>query len=123
VPLRNFRELDVWRRAFEFCRRIYAATAQFPMDERFGLTSQLRRAAVSVASNIAEGYNRGSTSDYVRFLNMARGSTAEIQTQLLLAQALGFSEHALIEPMLDDIAAIERMLAAMIRSLRTREAK
>ena len=85
----SHRDLKAWQKAFQFGLGVYDATKSFPADERFGLVSQLRRASVSVASNIAEGYGRGSTSDYLRFLRMARGSLYEIYTQLWFALELG----------------------------------
>ncbi|WP_028916880.1 four helix bundle protein [Pseudoxanthomonas sp. J35] len=113
--LRPHERLDVWRDAMSLVESIYRMTARFPADERLGLTLQLRRAAVSVPSNIAEGAARRSTADYLHFLSMARGSLAEIGTQLEIAERLGYCEH--------DAAAIEQLdrtfsrLNALIRSL------
>ncbi|QDI03618.1 four helix bundle protein [Xanthomonas cerealis pv. cerealis] len=81
----HFRELEVWRLSVELAKSVYILTADFPREERHGLTSQLQRAAVSVPSNIADGNARASTRDYARFVSMARGSIAELQTQLTLA--------------------------------------
>jgi four helix bundle protein len=80
--VQSYRDLIVWQRAVQMSVAIYRLTAAFPRDELYGLTSQLRRAGVSVASNIAEGYGRGSTGEYKQFLGMARGSNMEVQTQL-----------------------------------------
>jgi four helix bundle protein len=81
----SYRELVVWQRAVELSLSIYKLTASFPSDERFGLTDQIRRAAVSVASNIAEGYGRTTKGEYLQFLGHARGSIFEVQTQLTIA--------------------------------------
>jgi four helix bundle protein len=86
----TFRELVVWQRSIQMTMAVYRLTSNFPVDERFGLTNQLRRASVSVASNIAEGYGRATTGEYVQFLGHARGSKCEVQTQLIIAGGLGF---------------------------------
>ncbi|MCP4247148.1 MAG: four helix bundle protein [bacterium] len=119
--LKSHKELEVWRRSFELAKTVYRITARFPGDERFGLTSQLRRCAVSIPSNIAEGYNRGATGDYIRFLWIANGSLAELDTQLQLAHDLAVAPGTECEPVLDEIAQIERMLRALIRSLKAKK--
>jgi four helix bundle protein len=88
----SYRDLVVWQRAIQMSVAIYKLTCAFPREELYGLTSQLRRAGVSVASNIAEGYGRGSTGEYRQFLGMARGSNMEVQTQLEIAKELGFGD-------------------------------
>lgn len=121
--LKSHKELEVWQKAFQLCKDVYKFSAHFPVDERFGLISQTRRCAVSVPSNIAEGYNRGATRDYIRFLWIANGSLAELETQLLLARELGFAPRAESEAIFNDIERIGRMLRAMIRSLETKNDK
>ena len=86
----DYKELDVWKKSIEFVESIYKATAKFPDEERFGLTNQLRRAAISIPSNIAEGSARQSDKEFIRFLFIAYGSSAEIETQLIIAKNLGF---------------------------------
>jgi four helix bundle protein len=83
----------VWQRAIQLTVAIYKLTASFPESERFGLTNQLRRASVSVASNIAEGYGRSTSGEYIQFLGDARGSNCEVQTQLVISAALGFGSE------------------------------
>ena len=96
---------------------LYEATREFPPDERYGLASQIRRAAVSVPSNIAEGYGRRTTPDYVRSLYIAYGSNCELETQVMLTEDIGFIEAALLEGIKDAIQEVERMLKALIKSL------
>lgn len=88
--IKTFRDLIAWQKAITLAKEVYKATSLMPDSERFGLTAQMRRAAVSVPSNIAEGHGRQSLPDYIRFLKTSRGSLMELQTQLLLAQDLGF---------------------------------
>ncbi len=90
-----YRNLKVWQRAIELSVAIYKFTADFPSAELYGLTSQLRRAAVSVASNIAEGYGRASKGEFRQFIGIARGSVLELQTQLVIAGQLGFGKEPL----------------------------
>jgi len=87
-----YRDLVVWQRAIEMTVAVYKLSSRFPKDEMYGLTSQVRRASVSVASNIAEGYGRGTQGEYKQFLNIARGSNYEVQTQLVIARELGFGD-------------------------------
>src|SRR5688572_1545386 len=94
MPLKSYRELRVWRAAMALAKDLYRLTAAFPELERYGLTSQLRRGAVSVPSNIAEGYSRASRREYLRFLGMARSAIAEIETQLMLARDLDMAAEA-----------------------------
>ena len=115
--LRTFKDLKVWQKSYRLCVQVYALSRQLPGDERFELSSQLRRAAVSVPSNIAEGYNRRTRKDYVRFLWMASGSLGELGTQLLLSKDLGLCHEAEVAPVIDATIEVERMLRALIRSL------
>ena len=89
----SFKDLVVWQRAVQMSLAIYKLTSSFPPFERFGLTNQLRRASVSVASNIAEGYGRSTKGEYLLFLGHARGSNCEVQTQLVISEALGFGSE------------------------------
>ena len=86
----SFKDLIVWQRAVQLSMAVYKLTSSFPDSERFGLTNQLRRATVSVASNIAEGYGRSTKGEYLLFLGHARGSNCELQTQLIISKGLGF---------------------------------
>ena len=108
-----YEELVVWQKAMELVRLVYQATRRFPLDERFALTDQLRRAVVSIPSNIAEGNGRGSNKDYAHFLSIARGSLYETMTQLRIAKDLGYLDDY---SQCEDIAAeVGRMLGAMLK--------
>ena len=115
--LKNYKELNVWQKSYELCLKIYKMTAKFPNEERYGLTSQIRRSAVSIPSNIAEGYGRKTTLDYIRMLYISYGSVCELETQILLAGDLGFIEKGEWGTAIKDIAEIERMLKSLIKSL------
>ena len=96
---------------------IYRITAKFPNEERYGLTSQIRRSVVSIPSNIAEGYGRKTTLEYIRFLYIAYGSNCELETQILLSGDLGYIDTGKIEILQEGIGEVERMLKALIKSL------
>jgi len=113
----SYRDLLVWQKSLDWAKAIYDATAQWPRDERFGLISQIRRATVSVASNIAEGAARRSTGEFIQFIGMAQGSLAEAETQLVLAERLGYLASAEAKTLLDSSAEISRMLPALKASL------
>ena len=114
----SFRDLIVWQRAVEMSLAICGLTASFPSSERYGLTNQLRRAAVSVASNIAEGYGRLTRGEYLQFLGNARGSNCEIETQLVIARSLGFGTAQDAENAERLCADVSRLLRGLIKSLR-----
>jgi four helix bundle protein len=114
----SFKDLMVWQRGVQMSLAIYKLTSSFPASERFGLTNQLRRASVSVASNIAEGYGKSTRGEYLSFLGHARGSNGEIQTQLVISKGLGFGSQESIrqaESLSDEVG---RMLVVMMRKLR-----
>jgi four helix bundle protein len=115
--LKNYKELKVWEKAYELCLNIYRITRNFPKEESYGLTSQIRRAAVSIPSNIAEGYGRRTTRDYIRALYIAYGSICELETQILLAGDLGYIVSQDLEGVRKDLGDIERMLKGLIKSL------
>ena len=116
----SFQSLLVWQRAIELTVQIYQLTSKFPDSERFGLTNQLRRAAVSVASNIAEGYGRTSGGEYIQFLGHARGSNHEIETQLIIARQLGFGAKQTLDRGEELSLEVSRMLSTMIIGMRKR---
>ena len=114
---KNYKELKVWQKSYELCLEIYTITAKFPREEIYGLTSQIRRSVVSIPSNIAEGYGRKTTLDYIRMLYISYGSVCELETQILLAGDLYLIEKSELSILKKDIAEIERMLRALIKSL------
>lgn len=116
----SFRELVVWQRAVQMSLAIYKLTSSFPDDERFWLTNQLRRAAVSVASNIAEGYGRSTKGEYLQFLGHARGSNFELQTQLVISKGLGFGPRHIHDEAEKLTFEVGRMLVAIMSRLQAR---
>jgi four helix bundle protein len=115
--LKNYRELNVWQKAYQLCLEIYKITRDFPKEERYGLTSQIRRAVVSIPSNIAEGYGRKTTKEYIQSLYIAYGSNCELETQILLSNDLGYVKDGKIEELQQKIGDVERMLKGLIKSL------
>jgi four helix bundle protein len=113
----SYRDLKVWQRAIAMTLNIYRVTTGFPKEELFGLTTQIRRASVSVPSNIAEDYGRGSTGEYKQFLGMARGSNLEVQTQLLIASELGYGNSALLREADDLSNEVSEMLNTLLAKL------
>jgi len=113
----SYRDLIVWQRAVQLSVALYKLTASFPSEELYGLSSQLRRAGVSVASNIAEGYGRRSTGEYKQFLGMARGSNMEVQTQLVISGELGFGEATRMKEADGLSHEVGKMLVALMNKL------
>jgi four helix bundle protein len=116
-PISDFRDLDVWKAAMDLVTLVYTHSRTFPNEERYGLTSQIRRCSVSVPANIAEGYGRGTSGAYVQFLRVALGSAKELETLIELARRLNFltSERAL--DLNTQTLRIEKMLRSLIRSI------
>ena len=114
---RSYRDLVVWQKGIELAKLIYPLSAHFPSDERFGLISQIRRASVSVPSNIAEGQARHTTGEFVQFISHAEGSVAEVDTQLVIAVELDFVNQKQAEPCFEIISEERRMLNALRRRL------
>lgn len=121
AEIRSFRDLVVWQKAIDFVDATYQLTAGFPIEEQYGLTSQLRRAAVSIPTNIAEGYGRHSTSDYIRFLKIALGSLNECITQLEISVRLNFVNKDEVKEALELCAEIEKMLISLVNKLRVKQ--
>ncbi len=114
----SFKDLIVWQRALQLSTEIYRLSSSFPKSELFGLTNQMRRAAVSIASNIAEGYGRSTKGEYLQSLGYARGSNCELQTQLMIAGALGLGEEKRRMSAEGLSADVSRLLNALINKLR-----
>ena len=115
--LKNYKELKVWQKSYQLCLKIYKETKKYPQIEVYGLTSQMRRAALSITCNIAEGYGRKTTAVYLRFLYMSYGSTCELETQILLSGDLEYLKAESLSKLQHDIGEVERMLKALIKSL------
>jgi four helix bundle protein len=120
VKVTTHKDLEVWKKAMDFVIGLYKTTVSFPDDERYGLTSQLRRAAVSIPSNIAEGAARQSNKEFIQFLYIALGSTVEIETQLNIARNLNFIKADTFEKMDAEQNEISRMLMGLIKYRKTR---
>jgi four helix bundle protein len=115
----SFQESKAWQHAFLLCKEIYQSTKKFPSHQRFSLSNQMQRAAVSIMSNIAEGWYRGSKNEWRHFLYIAYGSSAELESQLMLANALGYLELTAYEHMIDLIHQIQRLLNYFTKSKQT----
>ena len=116
--MQDYRNLKVWQRSHQCTLEVYHVTNQFPTDERFGLTSQMRRSAASVPSNIAEGSARNSDADFSRFVHISMGSAAELDYQLLLAHDLNFVELSEYKKLANELSEIRRMLYAFNQTLK-----
>lgn len=117
--MQNFRDLKVWEKAHRLTLDVYRATVNFPREELYGLTSQLRRATASIPANIAEGCGRNTSNELRRFLEIAMGSASEVEYHLLLARDLGLLKPELHSTLNDHTCEIKRMLAAFINKLKT----
>jgi four helix bundle protein len=116
--MKDFRSLKVWEKAHAFVLWVYKETAAFPTEERYGLTSQMRRAAVSIPNNIAEGCGRGSDPDMARFIQTSMGSASEVEYLLLLSRDLGLLSEGPYQNMTSEITEIKRMLTGLIKTLK-----
>ena len=110
--------LEVWKRSLDFVTKIYKVTTKFPNEEKFGLVSQMRRAAVSIPSNIAEGAARNSKKEFINFLHIAQGSAAELETQILISRNLNFVSQHQTDPLLTELEEISKMIIGLQKSLR-----
>jgi four helix bundle protein len=117
--MRDFRKLQVWNKAHQLTLAIYRATRCYPTDERFGLTSQSRRAVASVPTNIAEGCGRYTTADFARFLDIASGSASELEYHLLLGLDLGYLKHHDYDALNSGVCEEKQMLSALLQRVRS----
>jgi len=118
-PIRSYRDLDAWQLAMDIVIDIYRVTPALPAEEKFGLTAQLRRAAVAIPSNIAEGHGRIGAGEFRRFVSIARGSVAEVETQIAVAVALGLIAGDEITSLSSQLDRLSKMLFSLYRSLET----
>jgi four helix bundle protein len=114
----GFRDLIVWQRAMTLVTEVYKETSHWPREEQFGLTAQVRRAAVSVPSNIAEGHGRFGAREFLHHASIAFGSLCEVETQLLIAERLSYSDRVTIETLMEQVTEVRRLLHGLLRSLR-----
>jgi four helix bundle protein len=114
------RDFEVWRLSMDLAVDLYAATRRFPAEEKFGLISQLRRAAASIPANIAEGYGRETSGAFIQFLRIAQGSAKELETLIELSKRLDLIDKATVDPIEDRMARVSKMLRALIRSIERR---
>ena len=117
ITIRSYKDLVDWQKAMDVGVSCYQLTARFPKDEVYGLAAQIRRAAASVAANVAEGHGRENTSSFIQFLRVGQGSLKELETHLMLAERVGIVPKTSTEPLLTECESIGRMLRSLIRSL------
>ena len=118
MPVRHYQELVAWQLAMDLVQSVYAITRSFPASEQFGLTNQLRRAAVSIPSNIAEGQGRGVGREFCHHLRIAAGSLNEVETQILIAERLGYLDAPAVARFLDLSAEVGRVLNGLLKSVK-----
>jgi four helix bundle protein len=123
LRIKSYRDLRVWQDSMTLAESCYQLTGNFPREEMFGLTSQIRRSASSVAANIAEGHGREHTRSFIQQLRIAQGSLKELETHLLLSERVGIAKRAEIEPRILQCETVGKMLRALIRSLPSKENK
>jgi four helix bundle protein len=116
----SYKELEVWQKSIDLTTEIYEATKSFPSEEKFGLTAQIRRCSVSVPSNIAEGWGRNSTKEYIRFLYISRGSITELETQLIIARNLNYIGKNQYDTLAQQLQSIHMMINKLISRLATK---
>jgi four helix bundle protein len=118
--MRPHEQLDVWRKSVDLTVEVYRITETFPKDERFGLTSQIRRASISIAANIAEGAGRRSDKEFLNFLSMSQGSASEGETELLIAYRLGYLPEDVFNTAMEMLDEIGRMITGLCKHLRAK---
>jgi len=121
MKIQSYQQLDVWKKSMELVIRIYNITEKFPKKEIFALNSQMNRSVISIPANIAEGWGRNSTKEYIQFLRIARGSVCELETCLMIAQRINYISIALLKEMLQETEIIGKMLLGLIHSLQHRK--
>ena len=120
APVESYEDLEVWQLAMDLAEMCYALARHFPIDETYGLSTQIKRAAVSIPSNIAEGFGRDGTASYIHFLRISLGSSRELETQLLLALRLKLAPAGDVSPVRHTVIRVSKMLRALVRSLEKR---
>ncbi|MCH4822872.1 four helix bundle protein [Gramella lutea] len=113
--MHNFQELKIWQKAIQVAEQVYILSSKFPVEEKYGLTSQVRKSAVSIPSNIAEGAGRNTNGEFKNFLGIANGSTNELITQLLISERLKLISEENIKPIIDDLIEIQKMNFSLLK--------
>jgi len=116
--MRNFREYDIWKSAIKLSKELYLLTGNFPSTGKYGLSSQIQRAVVSIASNIAEGSSRTSEKEFTHFLEIAQGSAFEVETQIIIAQQLGYLNEADLTSFFDELNVLQKQINFLINKLK-----
>ena len=111
-------KLNVWKKAIEFVKRIYQVTGLFPSEEKFGLVSQMRRSAISIASNISEGAGRNNKKEFNQFLGVAQGSSSELETQVIISRELGLLTNQIADELIKELDSISKMIIGLQRAIR-----
>ena len=122
MAIESYKDLDVWQVAMTLAQESYLLTARFPKDEMYGMAAQIRRAAVSIPANIAEGYGRDQTGSFIQFLRIAQGSARELETHLILAERIRLVDQQAVTPLQELSERVSKMLRSLIRSLEARRA-
>ena len=122
MAIESYKDLDVWQVAMTLAQECYLLTTRFPKDEMYGMAAQIRRAAVSIPANIAEGYGRDQTGSFVQFLRIAQGSARELETHLILAERIRLVDQQAVTPLQELCERVSKMLRSLIRSLEARRA-
>lgn len=118
--MNNFRKLKIWKRSISLATDVYEVTKQFPKSELYGITSQVRRSVVSISSNIAEGAGRQSQKEFIQFLNIAKGSCYELETQLLISKNLNYTNEESYLALESELIKIEKMIYALIKKIKNK---
>ncbi|MBR8837374.1 MAG: four helix bundle protein [Stigonema ocellatum SAG 48.90 = DSM 106950] len=117
AEINDFKDLKIWQKGMDIAEKCYFLTKHFPKDELYGMVQQIRKSAVSIPANIAEGYGRRSTAEYIRFLNISQGSVNELETHVILSHRVGLSKQEEIEPIISLLREESRMIIALIKKL------
>ncbi|MCD6344513.1 MAG: four helix bundle protein [Anaerolineae bacterium] len=117
----DYRDLEVWQRAMKVAKQVYTITEKFPPEERYGLTNQMRRAATSIAANIAEGWGRRYPAEFIQFLRQANGSRVELETLLLLSAEVNLAPRSVVNTLLAELMTLGKQLVNLERSLRRKK--
>ena len=118
MALKSYKDLVVWQKSIALVKLVYSLTKEFPTNEQYGLAAQMRRAAVSIPSNIAEGYSRKSRKEYIQFISIAIGSVAELETQLYIAKELGFGDRPFLVETENLLTEVTKMLYGLLQKIR-----